>query len=79
MVIECTSHEQLVKDFALQVRLIWESWLQSTQRVTDPDGAEQQRKEELLALRSSYSDKLEADDMAQIMRTEAAKYNNLRR
>lgn len=78
MVLECTSHERLVKDFVEQVRLVWEDWLQDTERVMNPDGAEQRRKEQLITLRTRFSSKLDGNDMAQIMRTEAAKYNNIR-
>lgn len=78
MVLECTSHERLIKDFVEQVRLVWEDWWRSIERVTNPDGAEQRRKEQLITLRARFSDKLDGNDMAQIMRTEAAKYNNIR-
>jgi len=78
LVLECTHKGRLAKDFAEEVRRIWERWLAEAAPLGYPKDAEDQRKEQLLSLRTTYQERLSSDVMAQIMRAEAAKYNKIR-
>ena len=78
MVDECTSKEQLIQQFTEQVHMIWEQWLNESGWRANPQEAELERKERLIALRAEFLDSLGHDLATQIMRAEAAKYNNIR-
>ncbi len=78
MVLQCTTQEQLVDEVTKQVSLIWESWFSGFQQNADREDLEAIRKKQLKDLREKYLDLLGQDILAQIMRAEAAKYNNIR-